>query len=76
MNKISLTDDQVAEIYQKGYDDFAGPKQFRHASNYGDYHKAGLREVVRVFADCFSPSDSIFAPVIVKKNIAGELDHE
>lgn len=29
-------------VYQKGFDDFAGPKRFRHSVNYDTYHRAGL----------------------------------
>lgn len=29
-------------IYQRGFDDFAGPKRFRHSVNYDTYHRAGL----------------------------------
>lgn len=32
----------VVDAYQTAYDDFAGPRQFRHSVNHDTYHRAGL----------------------------------
>lgn len=32
----------LADIYTRAFDEFAGPKRFRHGSNDGAYHRAGL----------------------------------
>lgn len=32
-------------VYQKAFNDYAGPPQFRHSCNYNDYHKAALLAV-------------------------------
>ena len=39
--------DALVKIYTNAYDDFAGPRQFRHCVNMDNYHRAGLLGVYR-----------------------------
>jgi hypothetical protein len=43
------------EVYQRAFDDFAGPKQYRHSCNYDTYHRAALLAVYMYTKD--SPNE-------------------
>jgi hypothetical protein len=45
-----LSEAELAAAYKKAFDENAGPSQYRHASNYDSYHRAGLIGVVRAIA--------------------------
>jgi hypothetical protein len=43
--------DEFNTAYQKAFDAFAGPREFRHNVNYPDYHRAGLLGIFKLITE-------------------------